>query len=456
MIRAVGKNSRNRNFGARGLLSAILMISGVVMMHGPAVGGEPAAESKGKRKRGAAAADEARPAPAPAPAPEEEPKPEETTTSGDYLRMLSSIEKEHFEEREMFVYKCKHIRGQTLKRILDNFITSRGSVAESDEADLVVVHDSKSNVKTLKEIAGRVDQPVPQILVEARVVELTIDKDFEKEVTLAYERLPETERTFVREVTSSIATPAPNPLTSQGIAATLAPYFKQWGEGANTRSLELFIRYLQSRGRARILSSPNLVLRRGSEGSIITGEEQPILTQTVVSGTISTSTVFKSVGIKLKVTPVMISGDTVRLEVAPEVSTVTGYSTAGSTGISNPIIAVRNANTELEVKDGELISIGGLYRTEEREKRRKVPILGSMPVVGHLFRGTWTQSIRTQLVIFLSITILDEGKPGGVRVHQPDTIPEPVRKEMERIEETMQTPYANVHEDLQKFSEEGK
>ncbi|MHC4883924.1 MAG: type II secretion system protein GspD, partial [Planctomycetota bacterium] len=324
-----------------------------------------------------------------------------SSPDSEYEKLLGSLTQDEEERKDMFVHHCKHVRGLTLKRVLDNFLTSRGSASESDEADLVVVNDVVSNLPVLKKIAAQVDQPVPQVLVEARIVELTIDSDYEKEVNLAYNRIPTGERAFVQQIASAISSPAPNPRTGQGLSMNLQPYMRTWNGGNNSRSVELFVRYLESRGKARILSSPNLVLRRGSDGNIITGEELPIQTQTVVSGSISTSTVFKSVGVKLKVTPVMISGDTVRLQVAPEVSTVTGFTAATEGGISNPIIAVRNANTELEVKDGELISIGGLYKTEEREVRRKVPILGSLPALGHLFRAEFTETTRTQLVIFL-------------------------------------------------------
>ncbi|MFH0911549.1 MAG: type II and III secretion system protein, partial [Planctomycetota bacterium] len=237
---------------------------------------------------------------------------------------------------------------------------------------------------------------------------------------------------------------------------TIQPYYQSSHSGEKRTALEFFIRYLESRGKARILSAPNLILERGYEGNIITGEELPIVSQTVVSGSISTSTQFKSVGIKLKVLPVMIIGDTVRLQVSPEVSTVTGYTEAGAGLVSNPVIAVRNASTELKVKDGEIISIGGLYKNEERTVSRRVPVLGSLPGVGHLFRGTWEQKVRTQIIIFLSIRILPEDRGQEPFIHRPDENAPAIQQEIDRMEKSLKLPKTSLQDDLERLRNDGR
>lgn len=344
-----------------------------------------------------------------------------------YEKMAASLALESDEKKEVFFYECRNVRGETMKRVMETFVSPSGMLATSDEADIIVVVDTPENLKMLRQIAESTDKPVPQVLVEARIVELTIDSDFEKEVNMAFQQLPEESEEFVKSISAVIGTPGANPNTTQGSLISLQP----WAEvdGDNQRRLTMFLRYLQTRGQAKILSSPCLILRRGAEGSIITGEEVPILTQTVTSGAISTSTEFKSVGIKLRVIPIMVSGGQVRLELNPEVSTVTGFASAGE-GVSNPTIAVRNALTDLTVKDGQLVSVGGLYRSEEREVKRQVPILGSIPILGILFRGTRKERVETQLVIFLTINILDPSQmtPDTVK---PAVIPDAVRKEMD-------------------------
>lgn len=352
-----------------------------------------------------------------------------------YAKMAASLALDQEEKKEIFFYRCKHIRGETMRRVLEPFLTPGGTMANSDEADIVAVMDVPENVKILKQIAEEMDQPVPQVLVEARIVELTVDSDFEKEVNFAFQQLPDTSEEFVKNISAVIGTPGANPNTTQGALLTLQPWAETDGE--DQKLLTLFLRYLQTKGRAKILSAPCLILRRGAEGSIVTGEEVPILTQTVTSGAISTSTEFKSVGVKLRVLPIMVADGKVRLEISPEVSTVTGFTSAGE-GLANPTIAVRNARTELTVNDGQLVSIGGLYRSEEREVKRQVPILGSIPILGHLFRGTRRQSVETQLVIFLTIRILD---PGDINVGtvRPAATPDAIQSEISRMDRDLKS-----------------
>ena len=247
---------------------------------------------------------------------------------------------------------------------------------------------------------------------------------------MAYEQVDPSGESWIRDISAVMGTPGANPNTDQGLLFNLTPPIS--APGGQTRSLSIFLRYLESRGKARILSAPSLVLRRGAEGSIITGEEVPILTQTVTSGSISTSTEFKSVGIKLRVLPLMVADGRVRLEINPEVSTVTGFSNAGE-GVANPIIAVRNAKTELEVLSGHLISIGGLMRDEQREVHRQVPLLGSIPLLGELFRSTRLERVQTQLVIFLTIRVLANGD-ADVATVRPAEIPEEIADEIQRME----------------------
>ncbi len=377
---------------------------------------------------------------APAPAPE---------AADEYTKLAASFGVQEEEEKDIFYYRCKHIRGTTLKRILENFVTASGTVADVGETDMVVVSDIKANLEKLKLVAAAVDQRVPQVLVEAQIVELTLDSDFEREVNLAFEHLPLDSIGFVRKLLVNITTPGANVTAGEGANLTFKPYVRNYSHGKQN-TLTTFFRYLETRGKAKILSAPSLILRRGVEGSIVTGEEVPIQEQTVVSGSISTSTKFKDVGITLRVTPIMITDQTVRLAVSTRVSAVTGFSA------NNPIIAIRRANTELEVKDGELITIGGLLRSEERSIKRKVPIVGSIPVLGHLFRGTRLQTVKTQLMIFLTIHILKESKPGDVTVHRPSDIPPVVREEIKGMDKRGRRPRAQIHSDMIMLLEDGR
>ena len=348
-----------------------------------------------------------------------------------YKNIAREFASEVDEPKKVIFYKCEHVKGDNLAKLLENFLTPRGTVAASKEADMVVISDVASNIENLQRIADGVDQLVPKIVVEARIVEFTIDNDFEKEVEVAFNRLPVGSQGFIKELSSVLNTPRANPNPTQGNRIRVSPY--ESINGVRTDNLSVFLRYLETTGKAKILNATNLTVMRGEDGSIITGEEVPILTQTVTSGSVSTSTEFKSVGTKLRVKPVMIVDDKVRLEINPEVSTVTSFSSAGN-GISNPVIAIRNAKTTFDIRDGQMLSIGGLMRNEKREVERRVPYLSAIPLLGWLFTSTRVEDIQTQVVIFLNISILKDDKD---HVTQPGKIPENIKEEIDRIKKSL-------------------
>jgi type II secretory pathway component GspD/PulD (secretin) len=129
----------------------------------------------------------------------------------------------------------------------------------------------------------------------------------------------------------------------------------------------------------------------------------------VNGGTVTTSTLFKRIGVKLNVTPIIINDDSVKLLINPEVSSITRFEQSTQNGISvnNPVIAVRNINTELTAGDNEIILLGGLYSNAVLKTTRKTPVLGDMPgLIGDMFTALDLSDVKKQLVFFMKIGIL--------------------------------------------------
>lgn len=206
-----------------------------------------------------------------------------------------------------------------------------------------------------------------------------------------------------------------------------------------------FLTFLETEGKARILSSPSLIMRRGHTGNILSGEDIPITAANVGSGGTSYSVEYKSVGIKLRVTPESIFEDRVVLEVSPEVSNIIRYeeSNAGR----NPVIAIRNASTMLEMNDNEMVSIGGLLREEKIETEKRVPILGSIPIIGSFFRAKSSEEVRSQLVIFLTVNVVDPADLASDTIN-PREVPEQLQKEIEATQESMPEKKRSIFRDM--------
>jgi type II secretory pathway component GspD/PulD (secretin) len=199
------------------------------------------------------------------------------------------------------------------------------------------------------------------------------------------------------------------------------------GDGAKMWAL---VRYLQTKNYARLLSSPNIVIRRGSDGNITTGERVPIPTETTTGSSISKTVKYEPVGVKLVVRPLMVSGDRIRLRINPEFSSISRYDVDSKA----PYFALRSASTELEARSGDMIVLGGLLRKEERIMETRVPYLASIPLLGWFFRGTATRSITSQLVIFMTPHLIVPENAAERDAAQTGKIPDALRVKIQEIE----------------------
>ena len=297
------------------------------------------------------------------------------------------------EGKSTLIYRCRHTKARNLVDILESIVSTTGTVEESSEKNMIVINDTNKKVEEVKRMLPSLDIYVPQILVEAKVVEVFIDESNEHE--------------FEFDINNTGAKQEDQlnffPFTTTGINGSYNRFYA-------------FLRWLKTARDAKILSSPNLTVGLGATASIITGEDLPIPSTQSVSGTISTSIDYKRIGVKLNVTPELINKDMAKIRVNPEVSTVVReveIEQAGGQTSKTPVISVRNINTELTVKNGELIMLGGLYSSKEKTTVKKVPYLGDIPYLGWFFRSESESTELTQLIFFLKITILEEGEVNG-------------------------------------------
>ncbi|MDP2561931.1 type II secretion system secretin GspD [Psychrobium sp. 1_MG-2023] len=159
---------------------------------------------------------------------------------------------------------------------------------------------------------------------------------------------------------------------------------------------------------SNILATPNLTTLDNQEAEFIVGEDVPIITGSSISAGGGTSDPFQTierreVGIKLKVTPQINEGTSVQLTIEQEVSGVKG-GTAGTA--VDVIFSKRSVATNVMVDDGEIVVIGGLIDESVQETESKVPLLGDIPILGHLFRSTSSSTQKRNLMIFIKPTII--------------------------------------------------
>ncbi|PFG45570.1 type II secretion system protein D (GspD) [Vibrio sp. ES.051] len=158
---------------------------------------------------------------------------------------------------------------------------------------------------------------------------------------------------------------------------------------------------------SNILSSPSITVMDNGEASFIVGEEVPVITGSTAGSNNDNpfQTVDrKEVGIKLKVVPQINEGDSVQLDIEQEVSNV-----LGANGAVDVRFAKRQLNTSVMVQDGQMLVLGGLVDERALESESKVPLLGDIPVLGHLFKSTSTETQKRNLMVFIKPTIIRDG-----------------------------------------------
>jgi pilus assembly protein CpaC len=175
--------------------------------------------------------------------------------------------------------------------------------------------------------------------------------------------------------------------------------------------LGVLIKALQNRGLFQSLAEPNLVAESGKEASFLAGGEFPVPIAQGSGANIGVSIQFKEFGIRLTFTPT-VNGDRVHLKVKPEVSTLDYGNAVVLSGFRIPSLSTRRAETSLELGNGQTFAIAGLLNNQMQTTMQKVPGIGDIPIIGHLFRSRASQRDQTELVVMITPEILPNNSPG--------------------------------------------
>jgi pilus assembly protein CpaC len=200
--------------------------------------------------------------------------------------------------------------------------------------------------------------------------------------------------------------------------------------------LGVMIRALQSRGLFESLAEPNLVAESGKEASFLAGGEFPIPVAQGSGANMAFTVIFKEFGIRLNFTPTVVA-DRVHLRVRPEVSTLDFGNAVVMQGFRIPALTTRRTETELELRDGQTFAIAGLLNNSMNSTLQKIPGIGDIPILGHLFRSKAAQKNQTELVVMITPQIL-RGNSVGVTSELPRLM-EPFLPELP-VSETLAPP----------------
>jgi type II secretion system protein D len=341
----------------------------------------------------------------------------------DYLEtareIILGLDAEEIEERINRVVHLKYAQADTVRTAIDEFYDAERqrledlgeelavqrllerevSIVADEDTQSVLVSVAPRYESDLMEMINRLDMPPPQVLIQVLIAQLSVDDRFEMGLEFAVQDLLFSE-TNVNGLGDNFDVVVGTDLGAAGSGTALGGFsFTITGEDFN-----FLLRMLQTEGRLEVLSAPQIMAQDNQEANISVGQEVPFVrnVQVTESGQVNNTVEYEDVGIIMDVTPHINPDGFVRLEIAPEISSLSPSTVQVSPGVSLPIIRKSSADTVVTVKEGESVVIGGLIRSSTEDSESKVPVVGDIPLLGNLFRATVNTSTKTELLIVVT------------------------------------------------------
>jgi pilus assembly protein CpaC len=177
--------------------------------------------------------------------------------------------------------------------------------------------------------------------------------------------------------------------------------------------IDVLITALETKGLIRRLAEPNLAALSGDTAQFLAGGEFPVpIAATSANGIVTPTIEFKPFGVRLSFTPTVLANGVINLRIAPEVSELDFANAVTISGTTVPSLIKRDAVTTIELRDGQSFAIAGLLQANDLRTNAQIPWLGSVPVLGALFRSLHYQKHETDLVIIVTPHLVQPASPG--------------------------------------------
>jgi len=314
-----------------------------------------------------------------------------------------------------------YAKAATMKDTLKKFLSSRGDIFSDDRSNQLVIRDIPSVIPTIDNLIRQLDRKSQQVEIEARVVsasrsfsqDIGVQWGFAGTTTSGRSIFGGVSAVGVSPVTTGTAIPQPPLVSSSGSGSSTGgslPLNVNLGAGVPTSGIyfghrspnfavDLFITAAETKGVGKLLSKPKVITQNNEKATVKQGTKIPI--QTTINNTISVQ--YIDAVLRLEVTPQITAEGTVFMDVLVE-NTQIDNGIPRVQGI--PALDTQSAETKVLVADGGTVVIGGIIVTQQQTQVNQVPIVGSLPVVGYLFRRTSVTIQSQELLFFLTPRII--------------------------------------------------
>ena len=320
-----------------------------------------------------------------------------------------------------------------------SLISERGSVVVDDRTNSIIITDTAAKLAEIRDLVERVDVPIRQVMIEARIViaQTSLDEELGIEwgggyinsgsdgvvsVSGSREQVVSLNNAIINGETPTLTYPVEGGIAGGGGAAGGAQ--QQQGLGAalvdlglstatsgfavgftnNDLFLTAELSAMEASGQGEVVSQPKIITGDKQSATIKSGTEIPYQ-EGAASG--ATTTSFKEAVLKLEVTPNITPDDRILLDLVINQDSVGDLVPSGQGGLI-PTIDTTELTTQVLVGNGETVVLGGVFQNEEITQIQKVPVLGDIPYLGNLFKSTASKQSKTETLIFITPRILSE------------------------------------------------
>ena len=300
---------------------------------------------------------------------------------------------------------------KTMEQILKPFLSPRGDIITDPRTNTVIIRDIPSVIPAIDSIIRQLDKKTPQVEIEARIVQASRNFARDIGVQLAAAGITTNGQNVAggapQTGTSPIVHPTPVPLSSTGGSPNQMPFISNLpttAQGATSGlafahnspnfALDVILTAAEQHGLAKVISRPKVVTQTNFKGSVKQGAQIPI--QTTINNTVSTQ--FIDAELKLEVTPQITADGTISMEVHLE-NTSPNFA---NEVLGQPSLDTQEIQNQVIVRDGGTVMLGGVMVSNQKNTVNQVPVLGSLPVIGHLFKEQAVSVSTSELIFFLT------------------------------------------------------
>ncbi len=338
------------------------------------------------------------------------------------IRIITSAEMvEKAEPILTKTYEIVYVDATEVVTALDKFKSPQGSVSSIKGTSHIIVTDTESKIREITGLLEKIDRITPQVLVEARIYDITSRDKLDLGVDWYAGRRTNANAagfpindditvskggadTYVSSNTDPFIASAFNAATAKTAAETDG--FLRFGFLSGRIDIDAQLRAEQEITNAKLLANPRILVLDNEQALFDIVTEHPYVERTI-SGGITTETVkFKDVGIKLTVTPHVTREGMLRLHILPEFGVKVGQVLVSSNNV--PIVDKRKVDTIALVRDGQTVVLGGMRKKDVSKQINKIPLLGDLPLLGGLFRFEGEDTAVTEIVVFITPQIIEQ------------------------------------------------